>query len=221
MQKFEDINNKKSFWNWLYDFFVDLVVDIFDMLAFLVFITGVIFTIRFFIFNPFTVIGQSMEPNFHEWDFIIIDKITNKYWDLNRWDIIVFVPPGKKDPLIKRIVWLPGETVKVLNNKVNICDKEGTNCSILDESYLGSGVETLPYCSWSPITNPTYKVEWWYFVMWDHRWHTTDSMCCFGLGCYDGSNYIVPRNYIIGKVYVRLFPNFHNFRCGTRTWDNC
>ena len=218
------INNIKEAWgfrNWLYVFFMDLVVDIFDMLAFLVFITWLIFTIRFYIFNPFTVIGQSMEPNFHEWDFIIIDKVTHKYWQLHRWDVIVFVPPGKKDPLIKRIIWLSWETVKILNNKVNICNEKWVDCQLLDESYLWKWVETTPSCSGVPISDPVYKVEWWYFVMWDHRWHTTDSMCCFWLGCYDGSNYIVPDNYIIGKVYVRIFPNFHNFGCGTRTWWDC
>ncbi|USN54281.1 MAG: signal peptidase I [Candidatus Peribacteria bacterium] len=48
--------------------------------------------IRFFVFNPYTVVGQSMEPDFHQGDFIIVDKITPKFGSLERGDIIVFVP---------------------------------------------------------------------------------------------------------------------------------
>ena len=53
-----------------------IVLDIFDLVAFLVFVTGIVLFVRFFIFNPYTVIGKSMEPLFAENDFIIVDKIT-------------------------------------------------------------------------------------------------------------------------------------------------
>ena len=78
--------------------------DLFDLVSFLVFVTGVVLFIRFFVFNPYTVVGQSMEPMFHQGDFIIVDKITPKVGTLERGDIIVFVPQGKTVPYIKRIV---------------------------------------------------------------------------------------------------------------------
>ncbi|HCY21572.1 TPA: signal peptidase I [Patescibacteria group bacterium] len=60
--------------------------------------------VRFFIANPYTVVGASMAPTFQENDFIIVDKITPRFGELARGDIIVFVPPGKTVPYIKRVV---------------------------------------------------------------------------------------------------------------------
>lgn len=169
-----------------------------------------------------------MEPTFHENDFIIIDKITPQHdtitwltavlpssWsaavsrslpELKRGDIIVFVPPGKELPFIKRIIWLPWEVVKVHDGIVDICNGSGDNCTKLDESYLPADTTTTAVCN-----KDTFEVSGWYFVMGDNRWHTTDSMCCFGLICTADTNYVVPDNYIIGKVLYRVFPNSERF----------
>jgi signal peptidase I len=63
-----------------------------------------------------------MAPTFSENDFIVVDKITPRFGNLKRGDIIVFVPPGKTIPYIKRVIGLPGETVKLIDNAVLICD---------------------------------------------------------------------------------------------------
>lgn len=97
--------------------------------------------IRFFVFNPYTVVGQSMEPVFHQGDFIIVDKITPKFSSLHRGDVIVFVPRGKSVPYIKRIIGEPGETVKFKDNKVEVCSVDGV-CTILDEPYLAPNAKT-------------------------------------------------------------------------------
>ena len=47
--------------------------------------------------------------------------------------------------------------------------------------------------------------------MGDNRGRTTDSLCCFGIQCYEGANYVVPTSHLIGKVRVRLYPNFTKF----------
>jgi signal peptidase I len=57
------------------------LLDIFDIIAFLVFSLGILLFIRFFIANPFTVIGASMHPSFEEKDIIIVDKITKRFSD--------------------------------------------------------------------------------------------------------------------------------------------
>jgi len=80
------------------------LLDLFDLVSFLIFVMGVVLFIRFFIFNPFTVVGQSMEPKFHQGDFIIVDKITPRLGKLERGDIIVFVPENRDVPFIKRII---------------------------------------------------------------------------------------------------------------------
>jgi len=79
-----------------------------------------------------------MAPTFAENDFIIVDKITPRFSQLERGNVIVFVPPGKTIPYIKRIIGLPGETVKIVNNGVQICKTENAieQCNTLAEPYL-------------------------------------------------------------------------------------
>ena len=181
--------------------------DLFDMIAFLVFAVWIVLFIRFFVMNPYTVVWSSMYPTFQEGDFIVVDKITPRFGQLQRGDVIVFVPPGQSIPFIKRIVGLPGETVKLQNNNVVICGTD-KNCTTLDESkYLSGDVKTEARCGVSNFVIDT----WWYFVMGDNREFSTDSRCCFGLDCYQGSSYEVPFNNIVGKVYIRFYPHFASF----------
>ena len=183
----------------------EIALDIFDIIAFLVFVGGIVLCIRFFIANPYTVVGASMSPTFEENDFIIVDKLSPRFSPRERWDIVVFVPPGKTIPYIKRVIWLPGETVIIEEGKVSVCIDEV--CEDVDESYLPEGLQTRVRCGMTrfPVS------EWWLFVMGDNRWFSTDSSCCFGLGCYEWANYMVPYDHIIGKVYVRLFPGFSTY----------
>lgn len=99
-------------------------LDTFDLIAFLLFVTGLVLFVRFFVFNPYTVIGQSMESTFHENDFIIVDKITPRWGEIKRGDIVVFVPRGKNLPFIKRVIGLPGEWIKLIDGGVYICSSE-------------------------------------------------------------------------------------------------
>jgi signal peptidase I len=89
-----------------------------------------------------------MSPTFSENDFIIVDKITPRFGQLQRGDVIVFVPPGKDIPYIKRIIGLPGETVKIHDNKVVICkiDNNQETCNQLDQSYLPDNFWTDTRC---------------------------------------------------------------------------
>ena len=185
------------------------LLDLFDMVSFLIFVGGIVLFIRFFIANPYTVVWASMAPTFQENDFIIVDKITPRFSHLKRGDIIVFVPPGKTIPYIKRVIWLPGETVKITHGGVEICTRENNieQCNTLPEAYLDSSVKTEGRCWINEFLINTGGL----FVMGDNRWFSTDSRCCFGLDCYEWSNYEVPFDHIIGKVYLRFFPNFLAF----------
>lgn len=149
-----------------------------------------------------------MEPNFHEHDFIVVDKVTPRLWTLKRGDVIVFVPEERHLPLIKRVIWLPGETVRIIDEKVYICDVMDT-CNELDERYLPRDFVT----SVRSCKKDVFEIgEEGYFVLWDNRDHSTDSRCCFGFTCYKGANYIVYPKDIIGKVLMRLYPDRQVFR---------
>lgn len=188
--------------------FLEVVFDLFDMLSFLVFVWWIVLFVRFFIANPYTVVWASMSPTFEENDFIIVDKITPKLWEIKRWDIVVFVPPGKTVPYIKRVVWLPGETVKINDNKVMVCATKDSkeDCFQLEQPYLSDSVWTDTRCGINE-----FKVQSWYFVMWDNRSFSTDSRCCFGLDCYNWASFEAPLNSMIGKVYLRFLPHFWFF----------
>ena len=191
--------------------------EVFDLLVFLVLVFWIVLFIRLFIATPYTVIWSSMAPNFYQKDRIIVEKITQRFGTFERWDVIVFVAPGKTSPYIKRIIWLPWETVLFKDGNVYICsdnitagslikDSEWNSCELLPEPYLPEWVKTNAVC-WKE----EFKVKSGYFVMWDNRWRSTDYLCCFWIQCYDWANYVVPDNYLIGKVRVRLYPEYTKF----------
>ena len=191
--------------------------EVFDLIVFLVLVFWIVLFIRLFIATPYTVIWSSMAPNFYQKDWIIVEKITQRFGTFERGDVIVFVAQWKTSPYIKRIIWLPWETVKFQDGAVYICsdniptwsmvkDGEWQNCEKLPEPYLSEWLKTSATCGKSE-----FKVEWWYFVMWDNRWRTTDSLCCFGIECYEGANYIVRDMDLIGKVWLRLYPKYTKF----------
>jgi hypothetical protein len=118
---------------------------------------------------------------------------------------------------VKRIIWLPWETVLVKEGNVYICSSntpagsfiqtsDGLNCEMLNEPYLPSDTQTLVTCG-----KEEFSVTEWYFVMGDNRGRTTDSLCCFGIQCYEWANYLVPNSHLIGKIRVRLYPTFTKF----------
>lgn len=191
--------------------------EVFDLIAFLVLVFGIILCIRFFIATPYTVIGSSMMPNIADKDRIIVQKLTQNFSSFQRGDIIVFVAPDKTQPYVKRIIWLPWETVLVKEGNVYICSSntpagsfiqtsDGLNCEMLNEPYLPSDTQTLVTCG-----KEEFSVTEWYFVMGDNRGRTTDSLCCFGIQCYEWANYLVPNSHLIGKIRVRLYPTFTKF----------
>ena len=85
----------------------DFLLDIFDVLSFLVLVAGLVLIVRVFVFNPFTVVGESMEPTFGERDFVIVDKVSPRFSEYERGDVVVFVPPNRDINYIKRIIGMP------------------------------------------------------------------------------------------------------------------
>ena len=160
---------------------------ILEITKILVIALAIVIPIRYFLFQPFFVKGQSMQPSFESGDYLIIDEITYRFKDPQRGEVVVFkYPQNISQRFIKRIVGLPGETVEVKDGEVIIYNDQGSQA--LDETgYISS------------YTAGDVKIvlsEDQYFVMGDNRNFSFDSRK-FG---------IVPKKLIIGKVLLRAWP---------------
>ncbi|MBI2098153.1 MAG: signal peptidase I [Candidatus Wildermuthbacteria bacterium] len=146
-----------------------------------------VLVLRWFVFQPFLVRGASMEPNFHNWDYLIVDEISYHFRSPERGEVIVFkFPNDPSQRYIKRIVGLPGETVEVQDGQVTI--SRGKEVVQLDEKkYITS--ETLGSLKVALGENE-------YFVMGDNRRYSSDSRSWGTL----------PGDLIIGRVLIRVFP---------------
>lgn len=135
--------------------------------------------------------GDSMEPKLSTEDNLIVDKISYRFHDPERFDIIVF-PFQYKDNTyyIKRIIGLPGETVQI--------DAKGTiyiNGEELAESY---GREVIAPTNLGLAEQPVTLGEDEYFVLGDNRNHSSDSR--------DPSVANIKREDIIGRAWLRIYP---------------
>jgi len=129
-----------------------------------------------------------METTLSNDDRLILEKVTYRFSDPQRFDIIVFRPyeDDKNLFFIKRIIGLPGETVQIVGNDIYI------NGKLIEENYGNEPIED-PGIAEEPITLGDDE----YFVLGDNRNHSTDSR--FEIGN-------VKRDAIIGRTFARIWP---------------
>ncbi|MBI5413345.1 signal peptidase I [Candidatus Peregrinibacteria bacterium] len=200
-------------------FLADLLLNIFIVVL-------LVYTVRTYLISPFQVYGPSMcdtlnnintncQDGFGE--YLIVNKAMyypffgHRFGAPQRGDIIVFRPPhNEKDFYIKRIIGLPGETVKIQDGKVYVFNKEHENGWELPEDYLNdtNRGQTFPMPTQGATTYDVPKDT--YFVLGDNRKKSSDSRTCFkGLSlrdCDDKNNHFLPINLIEGKAWVVLWP---------------
>jgi signal peptidase I len=168
-----------------------IVRSIGELIQIAALVTAIVVPIRYFLIQPFYVKGASMEPNFYDKEYLIIDELTYRFRDPKRGEISVFRYPN--DPsqfFIKRIIGLPGDTVHVKGGKVLVMPAGSHTETSLDEiAYLASDVFTAGD---KTVTLGTDE----YFVMGDNRGASLDSRI-FG---------DVPRKNIVGRVMLRGWP---------------
>ena len=142
---------------------------------------------RTFIATPVRVDGSSMDSTLKDGDILILNKLNNSY---ERFDVVVVevTVDGKKSKLVKRIIGLPGESIKYKNNELYINNKiiddvatERTNDFTLEELYT---IKRIPKDT--------------YFVMGDNRNNSRDSR--------DYTVGLIKKENIIGTTTIRLFP---------------
>ena len=149
----------------------------------------IVIPIRIFVAQPFIVQGASMEPTFDTGQYLIVDQLTYRFEEPARGDVIIFRYP--KDPskfFIKRIIGIPGDTVKIIGNAVSITNAENPEGIALEEPYV------LTMRADNTIVETLGDDE--YFVMGDNR-----------DGSYDSRSWgLLPKDNISGKVFLRLLP---------------
>lgn len=162
-----------------------------ELLSWLVYIVIVVILslgIITFVGQRTKVSGHSMETTLSDGDNLIVDKISYRFRDPERFEIIVFPFQYEEHTYyIKRIIGLPGETVQVIDGYVYI------NGEMLDENY---GLEVMddPGIAAEPITLGEDE----YFVLGDNRNHSSDSR--------DPSVGVLHRDDIMGRAWIRIWP---------------
>jgi signal peptidase I len=161
-----------------------------EFLETLIFVVLVVLPIRYFIFEPFIIRGESMYPNFYNGDYIIAEKLSYFIRDPERYEVVVFkAPPFKTTYYIKRIIGLPGEKVEIKNGKIKIYNKENPNGFYLDENYQKIDLDKNENLVFELKENE-------YFVLGDNRPASFDSRK-WGA---------VLRKDIIGRAIIKVFP---------------
>lgn len=150
---------------------------------------AIVLPIRAYVAQPFIVEGDSMEPNFKDGQYMIIDELSYNFKSPERGEVIVFRAPAQPSIfLIKRIIGLPGEEIKIEGGKIIITETNSERI-VLSEEYIPNGIETVPDSSIKLKDNE-------YFVLGDNRNRSSDSRSWGPL----------PEDNITGKAFIRLWP---------------
>lgn len=165
-----------------------ILKELLGWIVYIAVIIGLTWLIITFVGQRTRVSGHSMEATLHDGDNLIVDKLSYRFRDPKRFEIIVFPYRHKENTYyIKRIIGLPGETVQVKDGYVYIDGEK------LDENY---GLEVMEDAGIA--AEPIELGEDEYFVLGDNRNHSSDSR--------DPSVGILHRDELIGRAWIRIWP---------------
>ncbi len=164
---------------------------VWDVIKILIISFAIIIPIRYYVAQPFIVSGDSMQPNFQNSQYLVIDELSYRLHEPARGDVMVFhYPRDTAEYFIKRVIGLPGERVVITNGEVMIYNAANPKGMVLNESaYLPAGTVTTTDVD---VTLGAGQ----YFVLGDNRAASFDSR-------FWGP---VPQNDIVGRVVFRAFP---------------
>lgn len=165
-----------------------MIRELITWVIYLVILCSAAYLVTHFVGERTEVKGESMAPALSDGDNLIVDKISYRFTDPKRFDIIVFPFKYQEDTFyIKRIIGLPGETVQIFEGEVYINGKklkENYSTELIRNPGLASGAVTLG--------------EHEYFVLGDNRNNSTDSR--------EPSVGRIAKDEIIGKAWLRIWP---------------
>ena len=164
------------------------IKEILGLVLYCVIVIAIMFFVIKYVGQRTVVIGDSMENTLQDGDNQITDKLTYRFMEPKRFDIVVFpFKDNKNQLLIKRIIGLPGETVQIMNGKVYINGYE------LNENYGNAIIESAGLAE-----NPIVLGEDEYFVLGDNRNNSQDSR-------FESVGNI-HRSDLIGRAWIRIWP---------------
>ena len=142
--------------------------EILGWIVYILVVIGVTYLIVTYVGQRTKVSGPSMEATLHDGDNLIVDKISYRFRDPERFEIIVFPYQYAEDTFyIKRIIGMPGDTVQIKDGYVYINDE------LLEEDIYGK--EVIDETKRGIADEPVVLGEDEYFVMGDNRNHSSDS----------------------------------------------
>lgn len=155
--------------------------------------------VRTFLFSPIIVDGPSMQPTLYSKDQMIVDKITYRFKEPERFDIVVFHASEQKD-FIKRVIGLPGEHVMVKDDVLYINGKPVEQPFLENNGQSDSlfRVKTADFRLEDLKGNYERIPEGYIFVLGDNRHNSTDSR-------HDDLG-LVPLDQVVGKTNIIYWP---------------
>ncbi len=161
----------------------ELIIDSLKLIIVII----IILFLMLYVVSVTQVVGSSMSPTLKDEEVLILNKFQYRFFDIKRGDIVSLDYEDTKY-LIKRIIGLPGETVKIVNNQLYINDK------IYEEEYLAND---LNYDDFSLADLGYSKIpEDMYLVLGDNRENSLDSR---EIG-------LIKKEDINGKISLRIWP---------------
>lgn len=169
----------RSLWLFFLDFLETIVVSL-----------AIFALVYLFLFQPHQVDGRSMEPNFHNGEYILTDKVSYRLGEPKRGDVVVFhSPQDERVDFIKRIVGVPDDKIMLKGGFLYLNDQK------LDETYTNDPgqIATGKFLRENaPVTVPNGQ----YLVFGDNRLHSSDSRE-WGF---------ISRGNIVGRAFFRYWP---------------
>lgn len=147
---------------------------------------AIVFVVARFAIGNYSILGQSMEPNYHQDQRLLVDKVSPRLFGYNRGDIIIVHSPAQDIELIKRLIGKPGDTIELRDNQVYV------NNEPLHEPYLPPNANSGPTRDQSKWVLSADQ----YFIMGDNRSFSQDSRV-FGA---------VTSAEIVGRALVLYWP---------------
>ncbi len=145
---------------------------------------------RIFVAQPFIVSGESMNDTFVPGEYLIVDQLTYQFNEPVRGEVVIFkYPLDKSVYFVKRVVGLPGETVRIDRGVVTVQSSSTSAPVRLDEPYVSSTQSTA-----APLVITLEGDE--YLVLGDNRVESSDSRVWGPL----------QRKFIVGRAFARVFP---------------